>query len=360
MKTDLVAAIVRLWNVFQWSIIFASVAEIIAICPDSRLIAPCQCQTENNVVSMVCANLQSVQQLMKIFEPPFPVNQLWHLTVKHSHLDDLEANLLGDKSFAVILFQNVTGVSKIMPHAFAASVERLRVLTLDSSPSLGVLSVQGIADLENLVDFEVTASIDQLIDFPSLPNLQYLHLYGNRFSNPPSLPHLPKLHSLWLNSGKLVALKPLDLTFLPSLRKIVLFGNQLRQLDEGDLHFQSPRVDLIDLSDNDLSGGIHPSAIKGISFNTIIDLKKTNLTQLEEATFRPILSVLARGAGHVQLHGTMLQCDCHSFGWLLQEPKLMAKISQTSKCSDGVNIHFKTSRLQCLSNETIADATSKQ
>jgi hypothetical protein len=78
-------------------------------------------------------------------------------------LDDLEANLLGDKSFVVILFQNVTGVSKIMPHAFAASVERLRVLTFDSSPSLNVLSVQGIADLENLVDFEVTASVDQLI-----------------------------------------------------------------------------------------------------------------------------------------------------------------------------------------------------
>lgn len=166
MKTDLVPAIVRTWNLFQWflwSIIFVFVAGIIATCPDSRLIAPCQCQTENNVVSMVCANLQSVQQLMKIFEPPFPVNQLWHLTVKHSQLDDLEANLLGDKSFAVILFQNITGVNKIMPHAFAASVERLRVLTFDSSPSLGVLSVQGIADLENLVDFEVTASVDHLI-----------------------------------------------------------------------------------------------------------------------------------------------------------------------------------------------------
>ena len=163
MKTHLAETIVRRWNIFQLIIVFSSVTGIIATCPDPRLISPCQCQTENNVISMVCANLQSVQQLKKIFEPSYPLNHLWHLTVKHSHLDDLEANLLGDKSFVVILFQNVTGVSKIMPHAFAASVERLRVLTFDSSPSLNVLSVQGIADLENLVDFEVTASVDQLI-----------------------------------------------------------------------------------------------------------------------------------------------------------------------------------------------------
>lgn len=161
---DLAVAIARCWNnKFLWVILFTFVGGILASCPDSRLIQPCLCQSENNVVSMVCANLQSVQQLMKIFEPPFPVNQLWHLTVKHSKLDDLEANLLGDKSFAVILFQNVTGVSKILPHAFAASVERLRVLTFDSSPLLNILSVQGIDDLENLVDFEVTASVDELI-----------------------------------------------------------------------------------------------------------------------------------------------------------------------------------------------------
>lgn len=146
-----------------WLVILATlVTSIAGSCPDTRLIHPCQCQTENNVISMTCSNLQSVQQLMKIFEPTYPVNQLWHLTVKHSKLADLEANLFGDKSFVVILFQNVTGVAKIMPHAFAASVERLRVLTFDSSPLLNVLSVQGIADLENLVDFEVTASVDQL------------------------------------------------------------------------------------------------------------------------------------------------------------------------------------------------------
>ena len=129
---DLVEATVYRWimnKILLW-ILLASISGIVAQCPDSRLIQPCVCQSENNVISMACANLQSVQQLMKIFEPPFPNNQLWHLTVKHSKLDDLEANLLGDKSFAVILFQNVTGVSKIMPHAFAASVDRLRVLLL--------------------------------------------------------------------------------------------------------------------------------------------------------------------------------------------------------------------------------------
>lgn len=132
------------------------------LCPDIRLIQPCQCQSDNSAVSISCAQLQSVDQLRNIFEPAFPAHQLWHLSVKHSVLGDLEANLLSDKSFAVILFHNVSGIERILPHAFAASAERLRVLSFDSSP-LGQLSVTGLADLENLVNFEVTSSVDQLI-----------------------------------------------------------------------------------------------------------------------------------------------------------------------------------------------------
>jgi len=44
----------------------------------------------------------------------------------------------------------------------------------------------------------------------------------------------------------------------------VLFGNQLRRLEEGDLHFDSPKVDLIDLSDNPLDDHISPNAIRGM------------------------------------------------------------------------------------------------
>lgn len=70
-------------------------------CPDFRLIQPCVCQTDNNVVSMVCSNLQSVEQLKRIFEPAYPTINLWHLTVKNSKLDELETNLFSDKSFGM-------------------------------------------------------------------------------------------------------------------------------------------------------------------------------------------------------------------------------------------------------------------
>lgn len=163
---DLVAAAVaRNWNIILGLVItLFCTASLAAQCPDSRLIQPCQCQEEHHVVSLTCANLQSIHQLKRIFEQPFPVNQLWHLTIKNSNLDDLDANIFSDKSFTVILFQNVTGITKIKQHAFAASVERLRVLTFDSCP-LTELSVQGIDDLENLVDFEVTSSVDHLTVF---------------------------------------------------------------------------------------------------------------------------------------------------------------------------------------------------
>ena len=54
--------------------------------------------------------------------------------------------------------------------------------------------------------------------------------------------------------------------------------------------------------------------------NTIIDLKKTNLTHLEETTFRPILNTLVPGTGQIQLHGNhqgdkfiLVQVKTHCF-----------------------------------------------
>jgi Leucine-rich repeat (LRR) protein len=76
------------------------------------------------------------------------------------------------------------------------------------------------------------------------------------------LPYLPKLHSLWLNSGHLTTVRPLNFSNLPSLKKLVLFGNQIHHLNDGDLHFDSPVLELVDLSENHLIS-ISPNAIRG-------------------------------------------------------------------------------------------------
>jgi len=242
-------------------LLFLTVKWCSSSCPDARLVHPCQCQSEKTVVSMACSNLLSVDQLRKIFESSFPQNELWQVVVKHSQLGNIGANIFADKSFTIILFQNVSGIEEIEQHAFAASVDRLRVLSIDSSP-LKNLAVPGISSLVNLVDFEVTSSVDSLTEIPSLPNLQYLHLYGNRFSSPPYVPYMPKLHSVWMNSGKLASVQPFDWSNLPVLKKLALFGNRIHRLNENDLHFSSPFLQLIDLSDNQL-GEIEPNSIQG-------------------------------------------------------------------------------------------------
>lgn len=155
----------------------------------------------------------------------------------------------------------MSGIEEIEQHAFAASVDRLRVLSIDSSP-LKNLAVPGIGSLANLIDFEVTSSVDNLTEMPPLSNLQYLRLYGNRFTSPPHVPYMPKLHSVWLNSGRLTAVQPFDWSNLPSLKKLVLFGNRIHRLNKDDLHFHSPFLQLVDLSDNQL-GDIMPDSIQG-------------------------------------------------------------------------------------------------
>lgn len=49
--------------------------------------------------------------------------------------------------------------------------------------------------------------------------------------------------------------------------------------------------------------------VSGITSNTVIDLKKTNITRLEEDTFRPLLTILLKGTGHVQLHGNTFHVE---------------------------------------------------
>ena len=150
---------------------------------------------------------------------------------------------------------------------------------------------------------------------------------GNRFDQPPNLPYLPKLHTLFLNSGKLTNIGSLNLANLPNLRKIVAFANRIRRLASGQLHFQSPVLELVDFSENPLEN-ISSNAIGGklldftwsvtsrwailtrisqyigINFNTVLDFSRTNITNLPEETFHPILTVLSHGpAGRLQLDG---------------------------------------------------------
>ena len=86
-------------------LLFLAVKWCYSSCPDARLVHPCQCQSEDNVVSMACSNLLSVDQLKKIFESSFPQNELRQLVVKHSQLGNIGANIFADKSFTIILFQ---------------------------------------------------------------------------------------------------------------------------------------------------------------------------------------------------------------------------------------------------------------
>ena len=41
----------------------------------------------------------------------------------------------------------------------------------------------------------------------------------------------------------------------------------------------------------------------GISFNTVLDLRKNALRQLDENVFRPLIGKLIRGSGFIQLSG---------------------------------------------------------
>ena len=330
-----------------------SVSHVSCQCPDKSLIEPCTCRAEQSPLSssITCDHLQGGSaELERIFSQTFPVNELKRLILSNFFLGDkgLPPGILGGKSFESILLYNISGINGTdFGESLSSCQKSLRSLAIDSSP-LKTISLRGMSIMRNLISLDITDSVDLVEDIPPLANLQVLHLHGNRFTSPPELPAMPRLHSLWINSGQLTSIKPLNVNKLPALKKLILFGNRIQRLEEDELKFYSPLIEYVDLSDNPLSQ-VHQSAIRGIQFllkcrsrlfkiliinlmiytlsneksgrqtnnrhvrtklsagislETVINMSRTNITLLPESTFRPLLETLVRGSNSfLQLEG---------------------------------------------------------
>ncbi|CAG0905002.1 unnamed protein product, partial [Darwinula stevensoni] len=187
---------------------------------------------------------------------------------------------------------------------------------------------------------------------PLLTKLTSLKLYGNELKNirirSDSLRELdissnqiaalksgwsaPNLTSLRMDMNPISEIPHGFLDGLGNLQEFHCFECHLGPtLFKGSMGFHSEIVTYIELGRNDISN-IEEGAITGVTPDTFVGLDLNKITDLTEATFRPILEVLRRGFGSLSVTGNPIICGCR-IDWLVRNPFLQTSIF--GSCQDG-------------------------
>nr|XP_027233438.1 oplophorus-luciferin 2-monooxygenase non-catalytic subunit-like [Penaeus vannamei] len=115
---------------------------------------------------------------------------------------------------------------------------------------------------------------------------------------------------------------------LPNLRRIDLFKDDLRHLQEGAFETSSDSFRELVLTASNVSR-IERHAITGLKGGSLW-LDDNALASLDEDAFRPLLSDVQA----VYLAGNPLSCSC-DIAWLVRRPALMARVADDATCNNG-------------------------
>ncbi|CAG0888720.1 unnamed protein product [Darwinula stevensoni] len=309
-------------------------------CPDPEKIFPCTCtilhsrfhplknifdnlqsdtffEANNTIdnVEVVCWVENSSAETSSVFNNvtwPFKKLQIfelygWNMDEDGNMVDDgnmakeFPGGYFGDVSFERI---TITGyqVATIHPSALLSSQDTLEELEITDS---------------HLKEFPWDT-------LPLLTKLTSLTLYGNELKEISSILS-DSIHNIDISRNQIATLKSgwsapnlttlrMDMNPISEIPHGFLEGlGNLQEfycdechlgpiLFKGSLGFHSEIVTNIELGRNDISN-IEEGAITGVTPDTVVGLDGNKITDLTEATFRPILEVLERGFGWLSVTG---------------------------------------------------------
>ncbi|KAF2353691.1 Leucine-rich repeat [Trinorchestia longiramus] len=271
-------------------------------------------------------------------------------------------NSLGNISITRAHFKYNPSLSFIDENALQQSTESLLVLDLRNNNLTSPLTINGFfKNLQFLsLDGNVLASVPQWVsgsqnlmhlslannlithvasdDLSDLPNLQFLNLHKNKLVTPPENLQLPALRSLVLQANPIMQMPSGTWQALPALEYVDLSHTAVVGLAAGSLSTPTPRPWLLSLAHTPIAKlPIH--AWQRGALAHWVDLRGTQLSTLEEADLRPLLTNMAGrnvvhadwGRPQLWLHNEELSCDC-SAKWLATNATLLRHAS--GRCND--------------------------
>ncbi|CAG0914409.1 unnamed protein product [Notodromas monacha] len=311
-------------------------AALILPCPSEESLAPCTCDADGDgqAFGIVCLYLRSADELRSIlgnFQGPDKF--LPSLEVIFSDLGDLS----GSDHFSGLTFEvlriswcNVTSVSAA---TFTGMENTLVELALYGN-LLVDFPFEIISRFSKLRDFDIGSNPVRELRPITSSSLIYVDIDSLGIREIPSnfltgAPNVVTLMGYW---SKVSVLKNGFGLSMPALDQLLLGSNEINTIEPTALHFNSPQLYFVDLSNNNItefpSGGI-----AGIIRDTTLVLSGNQVEILPENVFRAPLELISTGGGLISIDGNPIACDC-TIAWFARS-ELIDKTKLRGTCSDG-------------------------
>ncbi|CAG0889268.1 unnamed protein product [Darwinula stevensoni] len=245
------------------------------------------------------------------------------------------AEELPEGLFRGVTFKRITianwHVASIHPSALLSSQDQLETLWIWFTP-MKEFPWDTLPLFTQLTSFVLVGNELAAVRSLRSLSLQEFDVSANHIATLESGWSAPSLTTLLMSMNPISAM-PLDFFVgLRNLREFHCFGCHLGPtLFNGSLRFHSEMLTSLELGYNGISN-IEEGAIGGITSDTMVGLEGNNIVELKEATFRPMLEVLARGIGFLNVMDNPISCGC-SMAWIVLNPDFLVRVS--GYCQDG-------------------------
>jgi len=127
---------------------------------------------------------------------------------------------------------------------------------------------------------------------------------------------------------------PTGVKLFPNLILLSLANNKLQSLSRGSLNVTS-NLEVIGLQNNNLTN-IEPGTFEDANWSAaVIGLQSNQLFQFSSDVFQKPLESMVGDAGHIDLGGNTISCDC-SLAWLLRDNRDLLPLVRQGVCSGGL------------------------
>ena len=147
-----------------------------APCPESADIAPCVCSIEADGLQLDCSDIESDDDLARVFQQEFPMKEFWRFYILDNDNVEYLTDLLNGVTFRDITLNNVPNLTFVSDYALAENqfvLEKIQILNSKlnektfSIPLLGILEklryfYMGDSAFTNFPKMLVSESLDSI------------------------------------------------------------------------------------------------------------------------------------------------------------------------------------------------------
>ena len=245
---------------------------------------------------------------------------------------------------------------KELPRIFSNSQElrtfsltNSQIEILDANAFDGILSVEELnlndnhellefhlANMKNLTKINLSGGYKlATVDISGMPRLNSLSLESSFVLSLVRLDHLPALTTLAISKNREEISLSIDISNCENLETVASRSNNLVSLS---LHNVNVLANLNLQGNNHLNHtGLGTSLHSIINPDTKISLRYTNVRNLDESVFRPLLETFTSAedsSGYVDMYYVSLDCGC-DVKWIIEDFHFQTKYFVNAVCVDG-------------------------